>query len=757
MLKPLALSFLLAASLVAQTNQTTPAANIAVRAVRETPSNLFDVGQPIRLKLNLRNLPATGAVSINGYVEDFEGKVVWRGPLSVQRSAKAGEAVANVSLPQLPEGYYELHTEIASGGTNGKGRSTFAVFPLVDRTAAAVREGGYRIGLKKWTYGAMPWHGPGVEWDEDEAMKATTRLGLQWTRDQFNWKSQQSVYETLANYPMNVILKIERFPREFFDTERYGPLEQWQKEGKPAWQIYTVPKKELYQPWLREEILKLPKEQNVFEIWNEPFNGMAAEDFATICKYIMEVMREIRPDVIIGPNLSGHPGDHGFDAKFIEAGGMEGMNMVALHPYVTPPELVRNEMRKYREWLFNKLGREVIFTVTEYGAAAHPKGGITEGTRARHVARQTLIMYGEDVKIMTPHWMGQTERDPTYREDWYGFFRANHEPTPAVITLATAARMIDTSRYVGDLWLGPKIGAMVFERDGVHTVGLWATEGTEEIEIAPDSTKLRLYNVVGTERPVPAQRDGKLKLTLTEDVQYLVGVGPALAAQAKTKLPDEHWPKKVIPRVTRVATRLAQPPVFDGKFDDWKDVPTTELVDEKIHVDDVSGVFRLGWDDNFLYVGVDIRDNEILNKNPGDTHTIFRGDSVELFISATAKEDGARQRAPDDYQFMISPTSRDGEPKAIYVLDTFAGTVEPIAGGKTSIIRTSRGWAAEIGIPWKNLAVESPRPGTVIALDLFINDTDTPRNGRFRVGPNDREGMASVSNPSGWSFLKLGE
>src|SRR5690606_37498431 len=99
------------------------------------------------------------------------------------------------------------------------------------------------------------------------------------------------------------------------------------------WQLYTVPKKEPYQKWLREELLKIPREQKVFEIWNEAYNGMAPEDFAQICKYVIEVLREVRPDAIVGPNLAGMPGDYAFDGKFIAAGGMEGMNMVALHPY----------------------------------------------------------------------------------------------------------------------------------------------------------------------------------------------------------------------------------------------------------------------------------------------------------------------------------------------------------------------------------------------------------------------------------------
>jgi Domain of unknown function (DUF1083). len=731
------------------------AAEIKIAAIRERPANLFNVEEPVSLSVEIRGLPQANA-EVKGEVKDYHGKIVWSGSLATRASDRARQAVATLSIPPLPPGYYELATNVTSGGQTGAGRSSFAVFPLVDRSAQEVRDGGYRIGLKKWSHGPMSWHG-GIDWDEDEAMKATTRLGLQWTRDEFNRKSHQPVLDTINNYPMNVILKIERFPRSVFDEDRYGPLDAWIKARKPAWQLYTVPKKEPYQKWLREELLKIPPEQNVFEIWNEAYNGMSPEDFARICQYVIEVLREVRPDAIVGPNLAGMPGDYAFDGKFIAAGGMEGMNMVALHPYRHPPEGVREQIRAYREWLFKKLGREVVFTVTEYGSPTHPKGGFTENQQAAFTARQTILMYAEDIKIMAPHWMGQTERDPTYREDYYGFFRANNEPKPSVVALATTARMIDGGRYVGDLWFGPHVGASMFEKKGVNVLALWSNRESDEVELAPDSTSLRLFDVVGKELPLPARQNGRLKLTLTGDPLYLVGVGASLAAQTTTELNPDHWPRPPVVRHERTAVRFATPPVVDGKLDEWGDANRFDLINNAVAGGDGSANIYTGWDENFFYIAADVRDNEVINKNRGDTNTLYRGDSLEIFISGTPKEGGLKQLEPDDYQLMASPTSADGQPKLVMVVDQFGGKVAPVEGAKFATTITSRGWTAEIGIPLSALQNFPRAAGGRGAFDIKMNDADSTRSGRFEIFPNDNPHRVTINAPFNWALLTLGE
>src|SRR5690606_8107611 len=108
--------------------------------------------------------------------------------------------------------------------------------------------------------------------------------------------------------------------------------------------------------WLREKLKDIPKDQNVFEIWNEPWDKMSPQEFAEICNMAVEAILQVRPDAIVGPNLAGKTGKYDYDAGVIEAGGMDKMKMVALHPYSGSEE--REWVREYQAWLKEKLGMD---------------------------------------------------------------------------------------------------------------------------------------------------------------------------------------------------------------------------------------------------------------------------------------------------------------------------------------------------------------------------------------------------------------
>src|SRR5690606_10105939 len=151
--------------------------------------------------------------------------------------------------------------------------------------------------------------------------------------------------------------------------------------------------------------------------------------------------------------------------------------------------------------------------------------------QAQRTTRQSLMMYAEDARVLIPHWMADREYDVTERENWFGFYRLSGQPKPVLIAHATAARMIDGSRFVGDLWYGPGVGAMLFERDGQHTLALWTAEEDKSIEIDTAAPEVTVVNLMGgsEKRSAPGN---KLSLDLSGSVIYVTGVGAELAEQA---------------------------------------------------------------------------------------------------------------------------------------------------------------------------------------------------------------------------------
>jgi hypothetical protein len=705
---------------------------------RHAPCNLFELGQPVALQAKFQEFPA-GAHEALAVVTDYEGREVLR--KSFPLNAEAGKAAElSVDLGQLGRGYYEVKLSTANPAFETK--ATLGVIEFQSRTGQQVREGGYKFGLKWW----------GGVTAKEECVKAMTSLGLQWTRLGQTEKGEMPPERMVTEFPMNAVLKVERFPKDIYDEERYGPLAEWEaKYGKGAWVLKTLPKKEPYQQYLRENLAKFPPHQQVFEIWNEPWDKMSPEDFAQLSQWILEVIEKERPGAIVGPNLLGNMSPYEYDARVIKAGGLKGMKMVALHPYASSEN--REWLRKYRAWLKEQTGTDMDIHITEYGSHSTPEGPAkrTEQEQAERVVRQSLALYAEGVTSMEPHWLGQTEAIPTYIEDWFGFVRKNEQVKPVMIAYANCARLIDSTTYVGDLWFGQNIGAMLFEKNGTRTLALWTQGEPLEAEVDAAAPEVELVQIDGRAARQPTQ-GGKLRVKLTQAPVYLVGVGAELVAQASKELRADRFPEpEKAPRVNRTAKRLNPAPKLDGKFDDWAGAAELGMVNPKVAGLDCSGTGYVSWDAQFLYLAVDIRDNEILNNQP--RAKLYRQDSLEAMVSLEPRESGSGH-GPRDFQLFITPKSGEGKAIVGFVTDREAGVVEDVKGAESHVGPGNNGWVAEVAIPWAAFTGGfEPKDGAKLALEFRVNDADTSHE-RFKIDPLDVAAI-STNDPSTWSYLIL--
>ena len=724
----------------------------SIEIARHYPANIFDQGQAIRLDLTFRDLPTQDLV-VDQRVVDYWGQTVW------QDTRPIGDLQADSSeLSSKPDvsdpGYYELHIAVRDPQQEtplAQATVSFGIVPLVDRSAREFREQGRKFGLKMYYLGKAHWANGKDEFDEKELVTAFTRMGLQWTRTEFNRTSHLPVTELIDQFPINVVLKVERFPKTMFDTDRYGPLEEWIERYGSAWTLKTVPKKEPYQEWVAQVIGQFPEDQNVFEVWNEPWNKMSPEDFAEICGYVVEVVQKVRPNAIIGPNLGGWTSDYEFDARFIEAGGMKGMNMVALHPYGKSGD--RQWLLNYMDWLEEKTGiSDLQLHITEYGTHSTPQGPAqrSEREQAQIVVNQSLNLYAAGADSLEPHWLGQREETPTYHEHYFGFFRLNSQPKPVVVAHATTARMIDASTYLGDVWLGPELDAMVFRRDGVDTLVLQTRGTRREVDIDVDADELTVVDMVGRASSLPTE-SGRARVEVGPDALYLVGIGQSLSAQATREIDPRRWPKaESAPEIQRSAPRLDGFRA-DGELEEWADATTVlSMLNPKVAGDDASGASYIAWDHENLYIAIDLRDNEVYNTQARPK--LYTHDSAEIFVSLQPRDDNPGF-GPRDFQFFLTPTSGEGTPIFGYVADREAGEVVDVPGAEFYAGPSRLGWVAEAAIPWKVLGVEEARPGLRMAYELRINDADQSHE-RFKIDAEDQSGF-SPSDPVSWSRLEL--
>jgi len=738
--------------------------DLKLHIVRHKPCNLFRVDQNVRFAATLRcNRAGSGSMAVEAV--DFYGQTAASKTLPFEVEANQNAPVA-VDLGRLAPGYYELRARARTGGQGGgaaeaTGTMSFGVVRTVDRTAEAARRQQSRFGMKLWLVGDIWWN-RSLKWEPGEVAEACAALGLQWTRALISQQSLMDTRRLMREYRMNVISKVECFPADCFDEQRYGPLQKFRttQQGR-AWNKCTLPREQPYKAWVKEQIRTIPADQNVFEVWNEPWQWhrtMSAEDFASVCRWTCQVVRAERADAVVGPNIHGDL--TAYDLAVIAAGGLDEANMVAIHPYTagTPESKgFRQRIRNYHDLLKGKLGRDLDLYATEYGWSTAPQRDrcVDEAEHARRTVRESLMLYAEGVKTLIPHTMGQREQDPKEREHWFGFFRLRQQPKPALVAFATCAQAVDSSRFVGDLWLGPGVGAMLFERGGVHTLALWTEGDAKQVAVDVAADAVALVDMMGRQKQLTAP-GGRLSLDLGGDVVYLVGVGPQLArAAAGTSQPlrPDRWKTRV---GSHTMPRLATPPTIDGKLADWQRVPPSKLA--ATNMDDLAAEWRLGWDERCVYLAVRVRDKKVLNDNP--VERIDMADVVDFHVCPRPDRQVSRPSLYD-YRLLVAPTSADGKPVCV-LQDVLTGRVVVPAQSAGDAVRWAVGreekhWNVEAAIPFAQLSGAVAEAGRkmsfmIVVFDRDRTDVDEWRQYHKRVQTCNKKGPASER-----PYLILGE
>jgi len=167
-------------------------------------------------------------------------------------------------------------------------------------------------------------------------------------------------------------------------------------------------------------------------------------------------------------------------------------------------------------------------------------------------------------------------------------------------------------------------------------------------------------------------------------------------------------------RIPATVTRTTQPAVIDGMAEDiWAPVPRYKI-ENAIYSPlperaDLTAYYRAMWDENNLYVLVNVMDDVLKN----DSDEFYLDDAVEVFIDADNSKSAGY--GSNDYQYYFEwaeANPRMGE--------TRRGRTD---GVEFAVGRADVGYRVEIKFPWTALGTK-PSPGTKIGLDVHVNDDD---------------------------------
>ena len=222
----------------------------------------------------------------------------------------------------------------------------------------------------------------------------------------------------------------------------------------------------------------------------------------------------------------------------------------------------------------------------------------------------------------------------------------------------------------------------------------------------------------------------------------------------------------VLPSLT--IPRLSKAPAIDGDLADLSAGADGQIGPEDLWwrakpdgAADASASFKLGYDDTYLYVGMNVKDELVAcNIAPDDIKAQLRSDAIGVTVdpSGTSRDTGTTMQAA-----AFPCTTAGFGARGFRDADARQGVMEETAPGmQVASKKVDGGYTIEFRLPWAAMP-KVPKAGDTIGLNLVMYDGDTAD---ARVGANiSQSGLAWAAFPWGgkqalpylWPRVTLGK
>ena len=198
---------------------------------------------------------------------------------------------------------------------------------------------------------------------------------------------------------------------------------------------------------------------------------------------------------------------------------------------------------------------------------------------------------------------------------------------------------------------------------------------------------------------------------MSKKLIYLVSFAlvPALAgyvsaAEANVEIPSVGYPK----------------PILDGVMDNVWALSTEQVITivdgaEPTSPEDCSGSWRALWDEEYLYVLVNVIDEALVQDS--DPSQGWLDDRVEIYVDG----DNAKGATTDDndYQYNFRWNFGDVETPVEWY-----NSPRSLQGVEYGVATTNSGYLVEARIPWSTMTGDIPQEDQLIGTDVMIDDDD---------------------------------
>ena len=269
----------------------------------------------------------------------------------------------------------------------------------------------------------------------------------------------------------------------------------------------------------------------------------SATCYVALLRATYAAVKSVRPDVtVIGGALVGV--DLTWLGQVFNAGGLQYMDAISLHPYQQAPETgpLDGQMRAVESLVEQyNAGRPKPIWVSELGWSTCCNI-VDEPTQARYLVRGAVLALSGGAQQFT--WYDLLDDGNPYNpdhatnpDDHFGLMMppgnaGYFTPKPAFVSYAVLARQLASATFLrteSDPHTGGRCYDEVFARNGTSIRVLWSTGSAVNVIVAA-STPITVITMMGQTRQYTPDSSGKIALTVSPDPIYLLGAISGVAA-----------------------------------------------------------------------------------------------------------------------------------------------------------------------------------------------------------------------------------
>jgi len=260
-----------------------------------------------------------------------------------------------------------------------------------------------------------------------------------------------------------------------------------------------------------------------YEIWNEwdvegPKDPKLSADYAALVKATVPRIRQRNPQVkILAGAVTTQAMLEGYVDRLIDAGALNDVDGLSLHPYVHCMSMARNTPESWAVWMRDfeakvreRVKKPVPLYLTEMGWPAHQGNcGVSENRQAAYLARSFFLARTlPNVKGMWWYDLINDGQDKTEQEHNFGLLKPNFEPKPAYNVLKAISPILREYTYdASTSILSDDVYMLAFNKGTDRVLVAWAASRSRDKSVSSNVAQTGNVQYIDTAEPTKGLHD----------------------------------------------------------------------------------------------------------------------------------------------------------------------------------------------------------------------------------------------------------